>query len=74
MYVIVHRMLRTDPLRSPVRHSPCAVRVPGVLAYPMRRISLPSNAVSVFYIRNSHSGPSGKISAHHSYLSGSLFL
>ena len=48
MYVIVHWMLRTDPLRSPVRHSPCVVRVPRVLAYPMRRTSLPSNAVSVF--------------------------
>ena len=45
-----------------------------VLAYPIRRLSLPSNAVLVFYIMNPPLSPFGKAPAHRRILSKPLFL
>ena len=62
-------------LRSLLRHSSLMVpHVHKVLAYPIRRLSLPSNAVLVFYIMNPLLSPFGKAPAHRRILSKPLFL
>ena len=62
-------------LRSLLHHRfPYGSHVHKVLAYPIRRLSLPSNAVLVFYIMNPLLSPFGKAPAHRRILSKPLFL